>query len=396
MDPQEFIQIALDQISDEPMNRASDRVKEVLQLTGSFFDSHLHIFDRKCVPLPYFLIKGRRSNDMNNSPIPLIKKANTSLSDDEINQKLKKGAFKEIFLLDSQKDILSFLYQFLYEKNKTIITPLMMDLGKAWDKEATKTVFEQLSEVKDLISEYPILPFFAVDPRRAEDTSNNLYQNFLKAFSVNKSFFGVKVYPSAGYLPSDPALMPIYKICEQKNIPITTHCGSALIGSLHKPNNIEGLEIIKGEIVKYEPSVNFGYIKRAQFFNNPKLWEVVLRSYPKLKLNFGHFGGSKNWRNHINGKNAERIDIITNLMYKYKNVYADISIINDIKDFNKILNDDFYFNSDLLSRTLFGTDFHLSLASSNIKSSINRLYNSANWNQIAYENPYSFLIKKAI
>ncbi len=76
----------------------------------------------------------------------------------------------------------------------------MMDLETGWGFKPAKEFYEQLTELKWLTKEEPILPFLAVDPRRAElEGKDNLYELFLNAFAEDgSSFFGVKCYPSLG------------------------------------------------------------------------------------------------------------------------------------------------------------------------------------------------------
>lgn len=58
-----------------------------------------------------------------------------------------------------------------------------------------------------------------------------MIENFYKVFSEKSEhkFFGVKIYPSLGYLPSNPQLMEIFGLCEKKRIPVTAHCSGAIV-----------------------------------------------------------------------------------------------------------------------------------------------------------------------
>lgn len=53
--------------------------------------------------------------------------------------------------------------------------------------------------------------------------------DFLKDIGTNKDFHGVKLYPSLGFLPSHPNLIPIYEYCVANNIPITVHAAPATL-----------------------------------------------------------------------------------------------------------------------------------------------------------------------
>ena len=88
--------------------------------------------------------------------------------------------------------------------------------------------------------------------------------------------------------------------------------------------------------------------------------------YPKLKLNFGHFGGDTAWSEYRANKTQKRIDKIIELMNSYENVYADFSF-NIIEDNLFETFDDLLSKSDLVKeRSLFGTDFWVVLPSGNL------------------------------
>ena len=89
-------------------------------------------------------------------------------------------------------------------------------------------------------------------------------------------FIGVKLYPPVGFLPLgnagfspdaargqalDQALRALYATCEAEEIPITAHAS---------PGN--------------EFALGYGQLAA------PERWAPVLREFPNLRLNFGHFG----------------------------------------------------------------------------------------------------------
>ena len=125
-------------------------------------------------------------------------------------------------------------------------------------------------------------------------------------------FIGVKVYPSVGFLPLgndrfaadagrgqalDRALRALYALCQAEEIPITAHAS---------PANEYAL----------------GYRALAA----PERWAPVLREFPGLRLNFGHFG-------HETGAGgAEGIEAreawmrqAAELIDGHAHVYADLS-----------------------------------------------------------------------
>jgi hypothetical protein len=240
------------------------------------------------------------------------------------------------------------------DKENVIITALMMDLEVGWDTKLSKKLYSQILELKELSSKAPVLPFLICDPRRADCTSNtdNLYSLFNVAFCSENPFFGVKIYPALGYDPSDFRLWPIYEICEKYQIPILTHCGGESIST----NKLKFI-IFEGD---KESILDCSDRKEVAYeLNNPKRWTIILEKFPKLKINFAHFGGYETWESpsEINYKGQIRKECIFDFMRKYDNVYADFSYnlveINLFKNLREILVSD----AKILSRTLFGTDY---------------------------------------
>jgi predicted TIM-barrel fold metal-dependent hydrolase len=125
-------------------------------------------------------------------------------------------------------------------------------------------------------------------------------------------FLGVKLYPPVGFLPIDNAvfhpdaalgldldraLRAFYAYAEAEQVPITTHGAKS-----------NGYRLGYGDLAA------------------PKGWGKVLREFPALRLNLGHFG-------HLAGVDAERGILACEawmrqagvLMQCYPNVYADMS-----------------------------------------------------------------------
>lgn len=359
-----------------------------LILRGNFiFDAHCHFFDVKCVDANYFLkrllkdlvgVKGVGGQnihhlvdylDKNNLGIDQIE---NFLEENEVaiyKESQNKGIRAIIRSLEikdqeSMRDIYK-LYVEKYSLNNTnrfngldvISTALMMDLEWSWDRAPIKSISSRIDELIELrASGASILPFFCCDPRRvmAKNENENLYHLLARAFELNNSFHGIKLYPALGYLPSDYRLWPIYKVCEQYGIPIVTHCGGEIISTdqtdLH--------------VFDFDREICIKGVNRFQVayqLNNPKWWRKVLLDFPNLKLNFAHFGGDNTWEYTLKSKMVNddqfRKDTIIEFMRKYKNVYADVSytfasekIHNNLFTYIKLI-------PFLQDRILFGTDF---------------------------------------
>ena len=95
---------------------------------------------------------------------------------------------------------------------QVLTTVLTMDFKYAWNHPKIKySLWEQVDKVKMMAKEVPVLPFLFCDPRRINSSQkvDNLYELFNHAFTGQVPFFGVKIYPALGYLPSDLSLIHI-------------------------------------------------------------------------------------------------------------------------------------------------------------------------------------------
>ena len=204
------------------------------------------------------------------------------------------------------------------------------------------------------------------DPRRADMTekNENLYSLFSYAFCEAPYFSGIKIYPALGYDPFDFRLWPVYDICERYSIPVLTHCGGGIIST-----DDLCFEVYVGESKETIKADNRKGI--AEILNNPERWIPVLEKFPKLRLDFGHFGGYDTWASGeplTDGTDTQhRKECIFGLMNKYENVYADFSY-NFVEDYlSENLVKVLATNKKVRERTLFGTDYWMVTPDSNMK-----------------------------
>jgi hypothetical protein len=164
-----------------------------------------------------------------------------------------------------------------------------------------------------------IKPFFGIDPRREYRGGPQLLATVKKKIlDADACFSGIKMYPPAGFSPTDQLLMGngeqtgLYALCEQHNIPITVHNSNAgfacfsnylrVNGHIHLDQNIQevnGVIKFNNEFIgisnkglKLKATTGDAIKERASTLNHPRLWKLVLDRYPKLNINFAHFGGS--------------------------------------------------------------------------------------------------------
>jgi len=255
--------------------------------------------------------------------------------------------------------------------------------------------------------------------------SGDFRKTYKKTFGAKKNkswrdigsnfFSGIKVYPPLGFDPYpletpdksrlENAKSPeereflkenalnvwvnthfLYQYCIKKNIPMTTHCS-------------DGGFVIMDENWSRE---------RA----NPEFWMGVLNFYPKLKLNFGHFGIQVRSEKHSWGRwNNFIIDMI--LSDAFPRVYADISDLGaTTKKYKKLAEvienyisikangdaqKEVLFKEKLLRNLLFGTDFMVNLFGIDSYLAYINTYEKAEFFSnndkisLASENPHRFL-----
>lgn len=190
---------------------------------------------------------------------------------------------------------------------------------------------QQITDLEFLSVKYDsIRPFFSVDPRREyKDGTNMLNLLKEKLLDNNAKFAGIKLYSPAGFSPTDPVLMGtenqegIYALCEKNKIPLTVHNSDAGFACLSKNLLINGHIYLNNEIknVKnYNHTFEHDFFslkaseaiqERARLLNHPKIWRLVLEKYPKLTINFAHFGGAGQIMEYINYILPEKIEIKT-------------------------------------------------------------------------------------
>ncbi len=201
-------------------------------------------------------------------------------------------------------------------------------------------------------------PFLAVDPRRIG------IDKLVRDQVVKGSFRGVKLYCPLGYLPSHPALNPVFKLCVEQHIPVTTHtspgglpsmCAHISTASRKKDGTIVPVVFDSKNVAPRK-----GESAQSLFFADPDNWYEVLESdgFDELRVNFAHFGGQDNILAYANGPVSSNnwTGRIIRLMERFNNVYADISFCPDSSTLvavQKIIGK----HPVVKDRLMFGTDF---------------------------------------
>jgi len=228
-----------------------------------------------------------------------------------------------------------------------IMSPAIVDFGPWpepwWYRDILTTPYEQADLIQKISLIQPkgrvLTGYIGYDPwSHLQDIYNNIHPNALEVVqsAIEKmGFVGVKIYPPMGYMPLnnssldidttqfptalvelcngrpghelDRVLTQLYAYCDDHKLAIQAHCANT-IGS--------------------EP----GYAKRA----DPILWLDVLKNYPSIRLNLGHFGGIWDfWSDSKCGSNTptDWPKEIARMMAGGKN----LNLYTDVGDFSGVL-----------------------------------------------------------
>lgn len=232
-----------------------------------------------------------------------------------------------------------------------LFVPMMMDMDKWVDDDAPNSQSHQVLLLENVIDSTPgkIHPFVAYDPRRAIEEGVEATLARIDDAVGNRGFIGVKLYPPMGYRASnnaeavppltdpekyDDALKALFRLCNDKGIPITAHCTPA------------GAEV--------EPGVSG---KNA----NPDFWRETLSEFGDLRLNLAHFGGIENLIKKGRESWAWKIAA---MMDEFPNLYADTGHHGVLerksrRKFFEKLAELFVAHPVLEGRFMFGTDWHM-------------------------------------
>ena len=223
-----------------------------------------------------------------------------------------------------------------------LFTPLLVDFQRLED--APKTTMLEQFRLQEMISRLSllghmdavVLPFVGFDPRRVGALA------LVREAITEYGCVGVKMYPPMGFRPwgnrdvpphgmtiddaigVDDALSSLYEWCSEHHVPITAHGN---------------------------PS-NYAHASYRDF-SHPRHWGRVLRKWPDLHLNLGHFGWgglADGWPQEIAALTAER-----------RGLYADIGnhslqhLDGTIGELDAI----FGAHPEMGRRFMFGTDWFM-------------------------------------
>jgi hypothetical protein len=221
---------------------------------------------------------------------------------------------------------------------------------------------------------FEFFPFLGINPPvHSIDFIQELLETYIikdrESKEAKQQFYGIKFYPPLGYNPwpadkdEQKKVTLIYEFACAYDIPIMTHCDD------------QGYRGIPA--------------KEAWKYTAPFSYKPVLARYPTLRIDFAHYGWQynqlqKNPLTLISNLTSKMPDSpwfyeITELMGLYPNIYADVSFSGTTFDFYVLLSN--YLNSleeetrnNIISRSLFGSDFSVNLFKVESYSSYYRIF----------------------
>ncbi len=365
--------------------RLTPEIMRILKSKNFKFDTHVHLFNKDYIPKKYFSIR-----------MPFLVDTDFLMYLEDFIEQIPPEDHKIYYFAHfidfvSNKSMQQ-IAEHLIENTpaNTIFCPLMMDFSQSIEDSNTKDIFSQLDELKQIRDKYPdkFLPFVAIDPENKRHI-----ELFEKAFSEEYKFFGIKIYPSLGYLPSHPSLMRIFELCEQYDIPVTAHCGSGNVHTTKSKMQLHYFKTDESGKIKLKRDKRFFLFKKhyEKYFNSPANWEPVLKTFPKLRLNLAHLGGDKTWYPNSDKKWIYRI---IDFMERYENIYSDVSYIIHNPQMPTMFKQLFENNEIIQERTLFGTDYFMIFIEGRYDEIRTRFITEVGtkiMNKISIDNPLKFL-----
>ena len=205
------------------------------------------------------------------------------------------------------------------------------------------------------MQKYPqVIPFIHIDPRREEHFE--LFQKYVDQYN----FQGVKIYPPLGYYPYDDRLMPIYEICQEKGLPVMSHCSP--FNPVHYKGSREEIQrlLLKSKSDKALELYDRSKKELCAQFTHPENWRLVMNRFPNLKICLAHFGSAYYWEKFLTQPQSENnwFTIIKDMIKEYDNLYADVSFTMHNQDFFSTLK---VLLSDvkIRDRVLYGSDYYM-------------------------------------
>lgn len=237
----------------------------------------------------------------------------------------------------------------------------------------------QLAEVERVRIDHPnnFFPFVGVDPRHLQGAA---LRDWVREKIERGMFFGIKLYPSLGFFPFDPALDELYRWAAANGVPVMTHCTRGGVYYTGRMANVltsdtplslapdhPAMPAIHARVAGYRAAkwVMRNNKYACNVFLHPDNFRPVLDAHPALRVCFAHFGGDDQLLGEEHELAQRGIDAdnfhhkVMQMMDAYPTVFTDISYTLYKDEVYKTLIP--LIDGPYSDRILFGTDFFMTL-----------------------------------
>ena len=272
------------------------------------------------------------------------------------------------------KKVENILLRWMVNFKGGILCPLTMDMDYSIKGKKKYDFKSQIDSILALTQKYPgqLVPFLCMNPRNP--SMMGYFEQYMCDGKSTYGFWGIKVYPNLGYSVTDPRLIPVFEKCENLDIPITVHCSLTRVHTTDKKLTVYHTKVVDGRPVPWQEDKKFRTENDySNYFSHPRVWGPVLQLFPKLRLNFAHFGGLEaGWDEEI-VKYMKATDEKGGLLYP--NLFTDIAYtMYNKKAFNKLKG--WMEDSLIASRVMYGSDNYMVLLEGKLRVLLDR-FNAA-------------------
>ena len=383
-------------IPDSPRDRLVKEMREKFGKGDPFIDIHTHIFTLNDVPASYVGLRLPMTRRFLGRVVRFI----NSIKKVEKRDNMSGYTYFITTMKDRSSEAIYRRMNKVYYSEKypdAVYGVLTMDMNVGIKGGTHNSIWTQFAIVSMIRNVYPdrIIPFAAIDPRRKD-----ALELFAEAFDKNKpyKYFGLKVYPSLGYLPSHPVNMQMLEICRDKQIPVLAHCSSGSTHGSATEDRAEGIFVHYDGNRETDPVFKSRPFRKhssyRDFYNRPHHWDAVLEQLPELKLNLAHFGGGEAWKGYLSGEDPRWVNKIIEQAEKYPNVYTDFSYTLYKPAYATKLKELMEERPKLAEKVLFGSDYYMVVIEEDYRKILERfegIMGEENMKRLARENNRKYL-----
>lgn len=383
------------------------------------YNCHIHTFNHKAVPdefFPEWLLELAKTkpvknllSDMANDRRPaleifealvniLAKAAKVWGDEEELEDYVQFLVYSN---MKTQRKIFESCIKGYPDDSKFIVLP--MDMAYMNRGEVSQKYDKQLEELSKIATSFPdrVIPFVHVDPRRPG------FELIMRNAVEKLGFKGIKLYPPLGVYPFDKRLKVVYDYCKEKSLPVMTHCSphnpvrfkvhkKILHPVQHKRDMDDLRALAENNPFSDVNTKGLDHKELCDLFTHPKNYATVCEKHPMVKICLAHFGSTREWKKYKKDKTDPEnwVNIIRNMVKKYRYLYTDISYLMYFKEYHKLLKDMLDNDEGLRRKVLFGSDFYMPMNRDkdlNYVDALKKGIGDENFKVIAHDNPKTYL-----